>query len=149
MAAKTGIAQIMQDLNDDEATETRALLKKVAKVKKTIMKKPSKAASKPSKTPVVAADPIKKRPAAATTEYTKDKPPAFGTPCPLTFNGCRVLQNHGRHRVFPSKDSVYDKGFPFIDATQQALWGAVLNFCLKPSVPVGSVNHPKSKAKKR
>ena len=89
----------------------------------------------------------KKRPAAAMAmSFKLDDPPPLGTKCPLFYNGCKVYENAKAWRVYPfPRESVYDKSFPFVVHTKEAVWQSVIKFCKSPSVPDGSVNNPKKK----
>jgi hypothetical protein len=120
-----------------EAKEAKAAAKGSISTKPSSPSKevPLLTESEPSKS-------MKKRPASA-IEWTTEPP--FKSAKPLTYLGCRILENKGKFRVFPRPgESLYDKGFVFkCEKTKADAWKSAMSFCLDPKIPETSKNKPK------
>ena len=68
----------------------------------------------------------------------------FGTSLPCVYNGCKIYAGSGRFRVVPFPGlSVYDRTFMFNDKNKSKVWGNVIDYCKKPSIPKSSANYVK------
>ena len=86
----------------------------------------------------------KAAPKAVPVEYTVR--PKCGSPCPLTYSGCKVYDSPSKKcfRVYPRPgESVYDKVFNYGATTKVKAWTDAMKFCEKPFIPKSSPNYIK------
>jgi hypothetical protein len=119
--------------------------KKAAAPEKAAAK--SKAAAKPATAAKKIAMPKVKAKAKASSCTSWVKPPPAGSPCPLTYNGCKVYRSYagkGCFRIMPKPGkSVYDKTISIGDRSERDAWKEVLAYCAKPVIPKTSKNFVK------
>ena len=78
--------------------------------------------------------------------HTYDSRPKFGTPCPMTYKGCKVYDaaTKSMWRVVPKPgQSPYDKQFKYGGKAKAKVWLDVLKYCERPTIPSTSANYVK------